>query len=223
MREKSKTISRRQYALTMLALVLAVWLISMFVNGGHLFAGQAQRDMELRNGWENTRQIWREQVKTALEGNRSMCLYVVEDSFVLAEQSWNALEGWYMDAVSMVETRADRPVQSGFEFYQEGETCILYLAGKITDPSVKPEDITYQLWWHQQAREEYPIRVEDRFQYQEEWYFVRAIDISGKEMPMACDVLIKVMDENGNAIRWEDGYADDYGDWMLVSESTYVD
>ena len=40
---------------------------------------------------------------------------------------------------------------------------------------------------------------------------------------MSCIVLSRVMDDNGEPICWDDGYADDYGEWMVVSESTYVD
>ena len=223
MKKYKRKRNRRQYALMMLTLVLLAGMIHMSVNGGSLFAERAKRDMEVREGWGTTELIWRKQVSTTLEGNRSICLYTIEDAFIIAEQSWSPLEGWYTGAMAKVETRENRPVQAGFEFYQEGETCIMYLAGKITDADVDPENITYQLWWYEQAREEYRIRPEDCFQNQGDWYFVRAIDVSDKESPMSCIVLSRVMDDNGEPICWDDGYADDYGEWMVVSESTYVD
>ena len=216
--KRRKMVNRKRQALTRLGWILLLLMVSCLFRLYNFSETQAVRTAERQKGWPSMLLVWEQEEENTWWSKSKVQLYVYEDACVFAEMTWKLLDGWNCHFMSVVEPKENQPVRSA-EIWFHGQQ-MMYVVGKITDDSVDVEDITYHIWWSQgDEKEEFTISQEECIYDSGSRYFVHKMDYSHRtteEEQQCWGLFIRVRDKNGQPILWEDGYADDFGDWMRV-------
>lgn len=230
MRKRRKVPSRRRYALILLACLLAVELVLALLNNKNQTIFQAQRDLEIQEGWSKTQVIWEEKVAASWKDRARLRLHVLDGGCALVEYEGDLLYGWGASSRTAVETREGWPIQARFMTLYDD--CKVYVIGYPTDPSMDLDRVTFGLchWEDGQGfvvdpEDRITIGQEDRIYHDGKTYFVCELDLSQRLTEeekenfgtLFSGVLVHVTDENGQPILWEDRWADDFGEWMCIN------
>lgn len=211
--------SRKKQALRDLKWLLLLFVISGSLQMRNVTESQALRMAERQKGWPTMRLIWEQEEENTWLKKSKVQMYVYEDACVFAEMTWNLRFGWECELMSVVEQKEGQPINSAYIDFDGRQ--IVYTMGYITDEQVEVEDITYQIWWEEgNVKEEFTIDDEECVYDHGARYFVHKTDYSYRtteEERQYMGLFIHVKDKNGQPILWEDGYADDFGDWMIVT------
>jgi len=229
MKVRRKTLGRRRYALTLLVCLLAVELLTALFNNRNQTIFQAQRDLEIQRGWPKTQVIWEEKLGTSWNDRTRLRLHVLDGGVALVEYEWNVVDGWYPQVFAAVETGEGWPIQARFMTWNDYYK--VYVIGYPTDPDIDLDRVTFGLchWEDGQGfvvdpEDRITIAPEDRIYHEGKTYFVCEFDLSQRLTEeekqqfgtLFTSVLVHVTDENGQPIQWEDGWADDFGEWMCL-------
>ena len=229
MRKRRKVPSRRRYALILLACLLTVELLLAVLNNKNQTVYQAQRDLEIQEGWSKTQVIWEEKIGTSWKDRTRLRLHVMDGGCAMVSYGWNMVDGVYALTCTSVEAKKGWPIQA--RSMTQYDDYKVYVIGYATDPAIDLDRVTFgPCHWEDgqgfvvDPENRITIAPEDRICHDGKTYFVCELDLSQRLTEeekenfgtlFSC-VLVHVTDENGQAIQWEDGWADDFGEWMCI-------
>ena len=222
-RKYRKTVSRKRSALNVLGWLVLVCLLCSLLNIRNLTQAQARRDAEVEKGWGSLQLIWEQKMEYSHGGLRKGQLYVSGESYIFVEMRWSLLKGWICYPMTVIEPQADQPVQAGINSISANDT--VYIVGYITQEQVEIEDITFRAQRTETGtniyewKEEITLRPEDCFYYDGKTFFVRPYVLQSPmygDEASHWDIYIRVIDEDGTPILWDDGPYYEEGDWVRV-------
>ena len=227
--KQRKIPGRKRYALTLMIFLMGLEGLAALLNYKNQTIYQAQSDLEYWEGWPKTRVIWEETLGTSWKDRTRLRLHILDGGCALAEYEWNIMEGWYVRDWMSAENREGWPVQASSTVFSDYYRY--YVIGYLTDPKMSPEQVTFG-WAHLEDGKGFVVDPEDRVTISPEdcisdggiTYFVCKFDLSQRLSEEEMDdfgglyssILVQVIDENGQPILWEDGWGEDFGDWMCI-------